>query len=81
VKRYRRVGVRWLDAVECAGEWIEHGKGTNKPMPSRTCGFLVANDAHAVTIAALVNRNHYSLAVTIPRRMVTSIRYLDRSHR
>lgn len=74
--RYRRVEVRWLDAVECSGDWIEHGKAPNKPMPSRTCGYLIAESDQAVTVAALVNRNHYSLAVTIPRRMVTSIRNL-----
>lgn len=77
MKRYRRVEVRWLDAVEASGDWTEHGKARNRPMPSRTCGYLIAESDQAVTVAALVNRHHYALAVTIPRAMVTSIRYLE----
>ena len=45
-------------------------------MPSRTVGYLLASSDTAVTVAGIVNRNHVALGVTIPRQMVTSIRYL-----
>lgn len=76
------VECHWLDAVEGqASDWVEHGKIRNKPMPSRTVGMLVAKDKHAVTIAALANTDHVALTLTIPRRMVTALHYLERSKR
>lgn len=76
---YRMVECRWLDAVEGqASDWVEHDKISNRPMPSRTVGLLVAKDKHAITIAALVNDDHVALTLTIPRRMVTELHYLTR---
>lgn len=45
-------------------------------MPSRTVGYLIRDTDDALTVAGLVNTNHVALAVTIPRGMVTSVRYL-----
>lgn len=73
--RYPIVEVEWIDAVEVGG-WVEHDDITNKPMPSRTAGYLVAESKRALTVAAIVNANHIGCAVVIPRRMVTSIRTL-----
>lgn len=75
MKRYPMVEIRWIDAVEVGG-WVEHGDVRAKPMPSRTAGYLVAENRDGYTIAAIVNANHVGCAVTIPRRMVTSIRTL-----
>jgi len=75
MKRYPIVEVRWLDALELGG-WTEHKDVTNKPMPSRTVGYLIREADDALTVAGLVNANHVALAVTIPRGMVTSVRYL-----
>lgn len=76
MSRYPLVEVRWLDAVEMSGEWVEHAKVRNKAMPSRTAGYLVAESDDAVTVAALVNRTHVAQGVTIPRRMISELVYL-----
>lgn len=70
------VEVRWTDAVEMAGEWIEADKVRNKPMPSRTVGYLVAESDDAITVAGLVNRTHVALGVCIPRAMIRELVYL-----
>ena len=75
MKAYPIVEVRWLDALELGG-WTEHKDVVNKPMPSRTVGFLIRESDEALCVAALVNKNHVGLAVVIPRGMVTSVRHL-----
>lgn len=74
--QYPLVEVRWIDAVEMAGEWVEHAKVRNRPMASRSAGYLVAESDEAITVCSLVNRNHVAQGTTIPRPWITELVYL-----
>jgi len=74
-KDYPFVEVAWYDAIE-VNDWVDVGNYPNKPMLSWSVGYLVAEDEFAITLVSLVNKNHWSLGITIPKGMVDEIRYL-----
>lgn len=77
MKSYPIVEILWLDAIEAMTEgWMEIKDLKNKPMPSKSVGYLVKDTKAAVTIVSLQNENHVALGITIPRAMITSMRTL-----
>jgi hypothetical protein len=77
MKKHRIVEVHWTDAVVGSGEtWAELSELKNKAMPSISVGFLVKESKDSITLAALKNEHHVALTLTIPRRMIDSMRDL-----
>ena len=78
MKSYPMVEVLWLDAIEAMTDgWMEIKDLKNKPMPSKSLGYLVKDTKDAITLVALQNENHVALGITIPRAMITEIRTLS----
>lgn len=71
------VEVEWEDAVETS-EWSEVDSLRNRPMPTRSVGYLVKKSKRAITLVSLLNDHHSSLGVTIPTGMVRRIHLLTR---
>lgn len=69
------VEVAWWDAIDVL-EWQDPSTFTNKPILSWSVGYLVADDDVAITVVGLINDNHWTHGITIPRGMVDEIRYL-----
>lgn len=71
MRQYKIVEIEWTDAVVGSSEtWAEPSELTNKPMPSKTVGYLIKKSKDAVTVAALQNKSHLGLTLVIQRRMI-----------
>lgn len=74
----RIVEVLWWDAISVTGDdWGDHTDAYNTaPAKTLTLGYVVKDTDEYITIVGLVNNNHLSHGICIPKGMVHEIREL-----
>ena len=70
------VEILWVDAVSLGDDWISDEDLGTDPAPSLALGYLLSESPMAVTIAALVNEEHFANGITIPRSCILQIKHL-----
>jgi hypothetical protein len=70
----RLVEITWTDATDISGkDWVDENDVNLDPATSLSVGYIIHESPEAFTVVALVNDNHYSHGITIPKGMVVEI--------
>lgn len=72
--RIRRVEIHWVDAQSVGGaDWVDEGDVQVQGASSLAMGYVISDTADTISVISLVNSQHYSHGITIPKGCITKL--------
>jgi hypothetical protein len=72
--KIRRVEIHWVDAQAVGGsEWVDEDGVQIQGAPSLAMGYVISDTETTISVISLVNSQHYSHGITIPKGCITKL--------
>lgn len=72
------VEIYWIDAQAVGGEhWVDETDIDTRGAETLTLGYILNETPETITLVSLVNNNHYSHGITIPKGCIKHINRLQ----